>query len=84
MKNTEGVLADPEPAVDVIELADSSVNLKMLYWTDSYQSSTRTTSDRVFTKAKLALDEAGIEIPFPHTVLTMASEKMPSSNGKKI
>ncbi len=75
LKNTEGVLDSPEPDVNVVELGDSSVNLKLLYWTDSVQSSTRKTSDRVVSAAKTALDKAGIEIPFPQRVLTMTDNK---------
>ncbi len=85
LKNTEGVLDEPAPDVDVVELADSSVNLKMLYWTDSFQSSTRKTADRVVSAAKTALDKAGIEIPFPQRVLTMADNKfevMTSANNR--
>lgn len=73
LKNTEGVLEDPAPDVDVVELADSSVNLKMLYWTDSQQSSTRKTADRVVSAAKAALDKAGIEIPFPQRVVEIVN-----------
>jgi small-conductance mechanosensitive channel len=74
LRNTEGVLDDPAPAVDVVELADSSVNMKMLYWTDSFQSSTRKTSDRVVSGAKAALDKAGIEIPFPQRVVEVVNK----------
>ena len=60
------VLKDPAPSVNVLELADSSVNFAVRpfcepddYWDvyfDTYENS------------KLALDEAGIEIPYPHQV----------------
>ncbi len=74
MRNTEGVLNDPAPDVDVVELADSSVNLKLLYWTDPFQSSTRKTSDRVVSATKTALDRAGIEIPFPQRVVEVVNK----------
>ncbi len=74
LKNTEGVLNDPAPDVDVVELTDSSVNLQMLYWTDSFQSSTRNTSDRVVSGAKTALDKAEIEIPFPQRVVEVVNK----------
>lgn len=69
LKNTEGVLSDPAFDVNVVELADNSVNLKVLFWTDSVQSSVRKTSDRVVTGIKKALDSKGIDMPFPHLVL---------------
>ena len=69
LRNTEGVLNEPAFDVNVVELADNSVNLKVLFWTDSVQSSVRKTSDRVVTGIKKALDEKGIDMPFPHLVL---------------
>ncbi|MEZ5427573.1 MAG: mechanosensitive ion channel family protein [Pyrinomonadaceae bacterium] len=75
LNDTKGVLNEPAPAVRVIELADSSVNLQMLYWTDSNQSSTTKAVDDVVSAAKKALDAAGIEIPFPQRVLTMNNNK---------
>lgn len=60
------VLKDPAPAVTVLELADSSVNFAVRPWCD--------TADywdvyfEVTENAKLELDKAGIEIPYPHRV----------------
>lgn len=76
LKDTKGVLETPAPDVEVNELADSSINMRMLYWTDSQQSSTRKTADLVTSAVKKALDEAGIEIPFPQRVLTMNENKL--------
>ncbi|WP_136468048.1 mechanosensitive ion channel family protein [Flagellimonas onchidii] len=60
------VLTEPEPTVNVLELADSSVNFAVRpfckpedYW-DVYFAT--------YENCKLALDEAGIEIPYPHQV----------------
>ncbi|NND15924.1 MAG: mechanosensitive ion channel [Eudoraea sp.] len=60
------VLEDPAPSVNVMELADSSVNFAVRpfcksedYW-DVYFST--------YENCKLALDTAGIEIPYPHQV----------------
>ncbi len=69
LRNTEGVLKEPAFDVNVVELADNAVNLRVLFWTDSVQSSVRKTSDRVFTAIKNALDSNGIDMPFPHMVL---------------
>jgi small-conductance mechanosensitive channel len=75
LAKTEGVLENPAPDVDIVELADSSVNLKLLFWTDSQQTSTRKTSDRVVSAIKKALDAAGIEIPFPQRVMTVSEKQ---------
>ena len=60
------VLQDPPPSVNVSELADSSVNFAVRpfskpehYW-DVYFAT--------LENCKLALDKAGIEIPYPHRV----------------
>ena len=57
------VLKDPAPFVSVLELADSSVNFAVRPWckTDDYWD----VYFRIHEKVKLALDEAGISIPFP-------------------
>ena len=60
------VLKDPAPAVTVSELADSSVNFAVRPWStsDDYWDVYFETMEIV----KLALDKAGIEIPYPHSV----------------
>jgi small conductance mechanosensitive channel len=60
------VLKDPAPAVTVSELADSSVNFAVRPWskTEEYWDVYFETMENV----KLALDKAGIEIPYPHSV----------------
>jgi len=66
LKSDEKVLKDPEPTVNVSELADSSVNFAVRPWCKSADY-----WDVYFgiTEAcKLALDKSGIEIPYPHQV----------------
>tara|TARA_R110002049_G_scaffold75991_2_gene195534 strand:+ start:15013 stop:15813 length:801 start_codon:yes stop_codon:yes gene_type:complete len=60
------ILKDPAPAVTVIELADSSVNFAVRPWcnTADYWS----VYFDVTENTKIALDKAGIEIPYPHQV----------------
>ena len=57
------VLAEPEPAVWVEQLADSGVNLRVLTWLprDDWDY----VGPVLMKKVKEALDGAGIEIPFP-------------------
>lgn len=60
------VLKDPAPLVQVNELADSSVNFAVRPWVTvaDYWDVHFNTHEQV----KLALDKAGIEIPYPHSV----------------
>ena len=60
------VLKDPAPTVNVLELADSSVNFAARPWckTEDYW----TVYFDITENTKLALDKAGIDIPYPHSV----------------
>jgi small conductance mechanosensitive channel len=66
LTSQEKVLKDPKPTVDVFELGDSSVNFAVRpavrsedYWAVYFAT---------LENAKIALDAAGIEIPYPHRV----------------
>ena len=66
IKNHPNVLKEPAPSVNVSELADSSVNFAVRPWCKSEDY--WTVYFDVMEAAKLALDKAGIEIPYPHQV----------------
>jgi small-conductance mechanosensitive channel len=76
LKNTEGVLDEPAPAVDVYELGESSVNMRLLFWSKPVQTEVRQTSNRVVTGIKKALDAEGIDMPYPHRVLQFADDRV--------
>ena len=69
LRETEGVMQDPGPWVYVTELARSSVNFVVYFWTGSQQANVLKVSDTVATGIKLALDRSGIDMPYPHTVV---------------
>lgn len=71
LKRTEGVHQQPEPWVYVSELAPSSVNLIVYFWTNSQQADVLRVSDAVATGIKQALDKAEIDMPYPHTVVLL-------------
>jgi len=62
------VLPDPEPVVVLTDLGDSSVNLQLRFWVDD-PSQKFPMQGEYTEKVKVALDGAGIEIPFPHLQL---------------
>src|ERR1041384_664890 len=68
LRKTEGVLSSPEPWVYVSELAPSSVNFTVYFWTASRQANVLAQIDTVTTGIKSALDHAHIDIPSPHIV----------------
>lgn len=61
------VLREPEPEVWVEQLADSSVNLKVLTWIprDEWDN----VGPTLLKDVKKEIDDAGIEIPFPQRVI---------------
>ena len=69
LNETEGVLPDPGPWIYVSELAPSSVNFTVYFWVESNQANVLKVSDKVATGIKYALDRAGIDMPYPHSVV---------------
>ncbi len=64
----EGIIAEPAPDLVVTELGASSVNLDVRVWIDD-AARERPVYHRVMEASKLALDAAGIEIPYHHLQL---------------
>ena len=52
------------------EFADSSINFEITWWTGSRPLDIRSSRDKVVAAVKRALDDAGIEIPFPYRTMT--------------
>jgi small-conductance mechanosensitive channel len=52
------------------EFASSSINFEVTWWTRSSPADIRRSRDEVVAAIKRALDDAGIEIPFPYRTLT--------------
>jgi len=61
----DGVLSDPAPDVLVDDLAPSTVNLRVRWWTDTRRSSVTATKSAIVRQIKYLLDEHGIEMPYP-------------------
>ncbi len=68
VRKVDGLSEGHDPDVVVTALADSSVNLAVRVWIDSGEHSPATYSS-VLEASKMALDDAGIQIPFPHLQL---------------
>jgi small-conductance mechanosensitive channel len=63
-EGVEGVLKSRPVEALFDEFGDSSLNFRVRWWIDSYQDAPRM-YDRINTAIYIALEEAGIEIPFP-------------------
>jgi len=68
VEGLDGVMAEPAPTVVVTELDNSSVNLLVRVWIDD-ACDERPVFHSVMEASKVALDRAGIEIPYPHLQL---------------
>ena len=80
VKDLEHVLSDPAPTVVVAQLGASSVDLEVRVWVSDANTGQGVMAN-VVEVAKLALDEASIEIPFPHLQLFVDDVKPPVWEG---
>ncbi len=69
LKGCETVREGQAVEVFAREFGDSSINFELTWWTGSTPLDIRKSQDEVVRAVKLALDEAGIEIPFPQRTL---------------
>lgn len=67
--SVDEVMTEPPPAAWVMEFADSSINVAVMFWHGPDSATLWRTRSAVAVAIKRALDEAGIEIPFPQRVL---------------
>lgn len=65
LENTEGVAQDKP--IDILnwDQADSWLTIRMRWWTDSKRGNVVKTFSDVIAKTQHAMDEAGIDLPFP-------------------
>jgi small conductance mechanosensitive channel len=68
VKGLEDIIENPAPAVVVEKLGDSSVTLSVRVWIADAERELAV-SVAVLEASKLALDAAGIQIPYPHLQL---------------
>lgn len=68
LRRIEGVESSPPPDVCVVDLADSSVKLRVRWWIEPpRRADVVAARDRVLTQLKARLIEEGIDLPFPTT-----------------
>ncbi|MCU0524077.1 MAG: mechanosensitive ion channel family protein [Elainella sp. Prado103] len=66
IRETDGVLTDPVPDVLVVDLAESTVNIRARWWVQPpRRADVLDLRDRVLTNIKNKLTEHGIDLPFP-------------------
>ncbi|NVO83727.1 mechanosensitive ion channel family protein [Hymenobacter terrestris] len=66
VKSVADIMSDPAPEALVVELADSTVNIRARWWINPPRRADYMDSqDAVLTAIKYKLTEAGIDMPFP-------------------
>ena len=83
LKEVDGVQAEPEPEVLVVALADSTVNLRLRWWTEPDRASVIGAQDRVLTAVKYLLDENGVDMPYPTQVLLLHDQTEETDGDRK-
>lgn len=79
VQGCETVAQDDNPIqIFAQEFASSSINFEVTWWTGSAPVDQRRSRDEVVEAVKAALDDAGLEIPFPYRTLTF-KEPLPLS-----
>jgi small conductance mechanosensitive channel len=81
------VCRSPAPSVGVAACADSSVDLSLSFWIED-ESIRNTVASEYLEKAKKAMDQAGIEMPYPHLQVvleeTAAVQMLAGQAGRRV
>ncbi|GAB4538559.1 MAG: mechanosensitive ion channel [Parvularculaceae bacterium] len=75
-KETERVLATPQPLCHLIEFADSALSLELRIWINDPQNGVANVKSAVMLKIWDKFKDAGIEIPFPQRDLHIRSGRL--------
>ena len=71
VETCETVITDGHPIqIFAQEFGSSSIDFEVTWWTGSKPLDIRKSRDEVIAAIKRALDDAGVEIPFPYRTLT--------------
>jgi MscS family membrane protein len=83
VRQVEGVLLDKPVDALYHEMGDSAMIFRVRWWIESYVD-TRRVFDRVHTALQHALDEAGIESPFPTQSVNLLMEHKAADSGPSL
>ena len=75
LKGTEGVVDEPKPSAVVTDLSSDGVNISIYFWLNTNKDKPLQVFDVVATEIKKSLDEAGIEMYPPSSVIVQTPEK---------
>ena len=83
IRGAPGVLSDPAPRVRVAELGDFAVQLDAMFWIDPpLKREALDAVDHVLERVKPALQQAGVDLPFP-TTQVLLHDQTETSDGDR-
>ena len=83
VRGAPGILSDPAPQVRVAELGDFAVQLDVLFWIDPpLKRETLEAVDAVLERVKPALQQAGVDLPFP-TSQVLVHDQTEATDGER-
>jgi small conductance mechanosensitive channel len=83
LEGLEGVEQDPRPEVLAWELAKSTVNLRVRWWTKSLRTDVVHASARVVGAVRDALTQADIDMPYPTRTLLIHDQTEPADHDRR-
>lgn len=75
VKSCDTIRNDAEPEVLATAFGASSIDFDVIWWAGSTPIQERRSRDQVVEAIKKALDDAGIEIPYPYRTLTFSKNE---------
>jgi small conductance mechanosensitive channel len=79
LEDAVGVVNEPKPSAVVTDLNADGVNISIYFWINTDKHKPMQVFDQVATEIKKSLDEAGIEMYPPSSVIVQTPEKDTSS-----
>ena len=83
VRSVDGVLDDPEPAAYLAGMGASSLDFEVFVWVNQKESSFLQVKHDCIKAIKEALDEKGIDIPYPYQVLQFENSLQLQARSRK-
>lgn len=81
LDSLEGVLTDPAPSALVLALGDFATQLRVQAWVDQREHDMQRVRSEAIRRIKLAFDDAGIRMPYPHYDVRIDSDMVQAAPG---
>jgi small conductance mechanosensitive channel len=76
LEEIEGVLSEPAPLIVFQAYSESSFDLTVFFWIEVAKSDLFMVKNEALTRIKAALEQAGVEMPYPTQVVHLKREEL--------